>query len=92
MGHNDSTTLQPASDIDTIVAEFGDLPTLAPVALEVIRLADDDRASLEDVGRAISRDPSLAGRMLRLANSAMYAPAREVSSLERATAILGLRT
>ena len=74
------------------IAEFGDLPTLAPVAVEVLRLADDDRATLDDIGRAISRDPGLASQMLRVANSAMYGMGGEVTSLGRAATILGLRT
>ena len=54
-----------------VAAGFGDLPTLAPVAVEVLRLADDDRASLEDIAAVISRDPGLAAQLLKVANSPM---------------------
>lgn len=80
--------------IDTaeVVAGFGDLPTLAPVAVEVLRLADDDRASLEDIADVISRDPGLAAQLLKVANSPMYGMGGDVASLGRAASILGLRT
>ena len=44
----------PATDValldpGEVAASFGVLPTLAPVAVELLRLADDDRASLEDI-------------------------------------------
>ena len=75
-----------------VAAGFGDLPTLAPVAVEVLRLADDDRASLEDIADVISRDPGLAAQLLKVANSPMYGMGGDVASLGRAASILGLRT
>lgn len=87
-----STTEIAPIDVGEVVARFGDLPTLAPVAVEVLRLADDDRASLEDIGDVIARDPGLASQMLRVANSPTYGMAAEITSLARAAAVLGLRT
>ena len=88
-----SVTEQPAFlDIQETVAGFGDLPTLAPVALEVLRLADDDRATLDDVADAIGRDPAIASQLLKIVNSPMYGMGGSVASLKRATSILGLRT
>ncbi len=67
----------PATDVvvldpGEVAASFGVLPTLAPVAAELLRLADDERASLEDIARVIGRDPALASQLLRVANSAMF--------------------
>ncbi len=81
-----------AIDVDAVIARFGDLPTLAPIAMEVLRLADDERATLEDIAGVISRDPGLAAQLLRVANSPMYGMGGEVSSLARAATVLGLRT
>jgi diguanylate cyclase (GGDEF)-like protein len=79
-------------DMDAVIARFGDLPTLAPIAMEVLRLAEDERATLDDIAAVISRDPGLASQLLRVANSPMYGMGGEVSSLARAAAVLGLRT
>lgn len=79
-------------DIATIAAGFGDLPTLAPVAMKVLQLADDDRASLEDIADVIRTDPGLSGQLLRVANSPMYGMGGEITAISRAAAVLGLRT
>ncbi|MDO8107701.1 diguanylate cyclase [Isoptericola sp. b441] len=87
----------PAAEVGLLdpgqVAEsFGVLPTLAPVAAQLLRLADDERASLDDIARVISRDPALAAQLLRVANSALFGMATTTTSLTRAASILGLRT
>ena len=87
----------PATDVAVldpgeVAGAFGVLPTLAPVAAELLRLADDERASLEDIARVIGRDPALAGQLLRVANSAMFGMGGRTTSLARAASILGLRT
>ncbi len=81
-----------AVDAAEVAASFGDLPTLAPVAAQLVSLADDDHASLEDIGRVIGRDPALAGQLLRVANSAVYGMGGRTTSLTRAASVLGLRT
>ncbi len=86
------TTEVAVLDPGEVAASFGVLPTLAPVALELLRLADDDRASLEDIAALIARDPGLASQMLRVANSAVFGMGGKTTSLARAASILGLRT
>ncbi len=90
------TTVEPATeallDLDTVVAETDDIGTLAPVAMEVIRLVEDENSSMSDLSKAIMADPALSTRLLQLANSAQYAQAQEVTSLERAASLIGLNT
>lgn len=81
-----------AVSMEAVIARFGDLPTLAPVAVEVIRLADDDNASLADIASAISADPGLTIRLLRLANSGAYNRGNEVTNLNTAAGLLGIHT
>ncbi len=81
-----------ALDPAEVAAAVGDLPTLAPVAVEVLRLADDNHASLEEIAAVIGRDPALAGQILRVANSAVYGMGGKTAGLARAASVLGLRT
>ncbi len=81
-----------APPITEVVGALEDLPTLAPVAMQVIRLADDEVASLNDLVDVISRDPGLTARLLRVANSATYGQIRQVTNLNRATSLLGSHT
>ncbi|MEL7154959.1 MAG: diguanylate cyclase [Actinomycetota bacterium] len=78
--------------LDDVVDGFDDLGTLAPVAMEVIRLVEDDRSSMADLAKAIMVDPALSARLLKLANSAQYGQTQEVTSLERAASLIGLNT
>jgi putative nucleotidyltransferase with HDIG domain len=53
--------------------------------------ADGGYTSLAEISKTISRDQGLTVRILSLANSAFYGLQAEVSSVERAVAMLGLK-
>ncbi len=89
---SDTAVSTEGISIDQVVGRFGDLPTLAPVAVEVIRLAEDDDASVRDIADVISNDPGLSIRLLRLANSASYSRGKEVTNLNTAAGLLGIHT
>ena len=48
------------------------LPSLPAVALEVVRLSKQEWVALDDLAQVISRDPALALKLLKLANSPLY--------------------
>ena len=81
-----------SSGLDGVVARFGDLGTLAPVASELIAIVDKEDASIADIASVIGRDPGLTKRILSTANSGMYAQSGGVATIERAITVLGLRT
>jgi len=68
-------------------------PRLPEVAQELLRLSQDQRASINEFVDLLQRDQLLAGRVLQVANSPFYSPTRhaEVGSLHRAVVRLGLR-
>jgi HD-like signal output (HDOD) protein len=68
------------------------LPSLPTAALEVLRVCQDPDAEIDDLAAALTLDPVLASRVLRLANSAAYRRRNEVTSLQRAAVMLGMRT
>src|SRR3954447_23245037 len=67
-----------------------DLPSLPAAALEVLRLCQEP-AELDDLARVLSHDPMLASRVLRMANSAACRRRSEVTSLQAACVMLGMR-
>ena len=80
------------SPIDAdIVGSLGTLPTPPFVAMEIIRLTRDPESSANDLADVLSNDPVLATRILQVANSPAYGLAREVTTVDRATALLGLK-
>lgn len=66
------------------------LPTPCGVALRIIELAQDPEIDIARVARTISLDPALTTRVLRTANSPLYAQRRRCANLHQAMVVLGL--
>ena len=66
------------------------LPLLPRTATEVLRIANDPNADLQDLAQLIECDQSLAGNVLRVANSAAFGASR-FNSLQDAIARLGMQ-
>ena len=65
-------------------------PTPPPVAMQVLQLAQDPEIELGRVADAVSADPAIAAKVMRIANSAMYARRRQSTNLRQALITLGL--
>ena len=68
------------------------LPSIPAVALEIVRLTEDENCTLDEFAAVLSRDPALSGKVLRMANSSLFNLNSPVSTLQRATMVLGMRT
>lgn len=66
------------------------LPTLPEVAHTLVSTLNDEDVPFEKVRSAISRDPALTAKLLRLANSARFGLPRQVVSLDDAITMTGL--
>lgn len=67
------------------------LPILRSTRELVVRLADDSRASMKDVGRALHQDPVMALAVVRMANARDQKRLRnELTTLDQAAMMLGL--
>ncbi len=66
------------------------LPSPPVVALRVIELAQDPDVDIGKISDAISTDPALAAKVLRAANSPIYALRRKTETLRQAITLLGL--
>ncbi len=80
------------TDFRTVVSTIKDLPPMPAVAVKVLELLNDPNVNYEKLGTAISSDPAVSARMLKVANSAFYSMKREIKTLEHAIAIVGERT
>lgn len=67
----------------------GQLPSPKGVALAIMELSRRDDTRADEIARVVQTDPALAGRLLRLANSAAYT-GRPVASIPEAVLRLGL--
>ncbi len=66
-------------------------PSPPAIAQQIIALARDPNTDISQVATAISRDPALAAKLLRVANSALYSRQRKSTNLRQALIVLGLQ-
>ncbi|MEM7081988.1 MAG: GGDEF domain-containing protein [Pseudomonadota bacterium] len=66
------------------------LPTPPAVASSVIALAQKPEVAMADLAEAITCDPSLTSKVMRVANSPMYAQRRQCGNLQQALVVLGI--
>src|SRR5262245_17360655 len=60
------------------------------VAMKILQLNARPDAQLKDYATIVKTDPALSGRLLKLANSAMFAQRKAVTTIDRACLLLGL--
>ncbi len=65
-------------------------PTPPGVATHIIELAQDPDIEMGKVAAAVSMDPALTTKILRIANSPLYAQRRKSENLRQALVVLGL--
>lgn len=68
-----------------------EVPMLPKVAGNVVRLTQDPDSEAADLSKLIQSDQSLAGNVMRVANSATYSPNNSMVSLQQAIARLGMK-
>lgn len=66
------------------------LPSPPSVAARVIELGEDPEVSVNAVAEAISLDPAMTTKILRIANSPLYARHRKIDNLRQAIMLFGL--
>ena len=72
------------------LAALSALPPFPPVLNRLIATMGDQAASLQEIAKIIQADPVIAGQVLQVANSALYARCATVASIPRAVALLGV--
>ena len=78
---------------DELKARFealGTFPSPPRIAQEILALARNPDASITDLCGVLSKDPALATKVLRMANSPLYARRRRSQNLRQALTVIGL--
>ncbi len=73
-----------------LVSQSLDVPMLPEVASKVVTLSQDSDSDASMLSKLIQSDQSLAGHVMRVANSAAYSPNGTLVSLQQAIARLGM--
>lgn len=67
-----------------------ELPRLPTVATEILELSRRPNTRIEDIASLLEREPLLAAKVLKLANSALYGASSQVTTLKQALIRMGL--
>jgi HD-like signal output (HDOD) protein len=84
--------LAAGKDWREIVAWVGDLPPMPTVAGRAISLVEDPDCTATELTKILSTDAALAARVLKIANSAMFARQREITTLSQAIMVIGFKS
>ncbi len=94
------STDTPGGDIITAISDLLqeridqhdlEVPLLPEVAGKVVRLTQDPESEAADLAKLIQSDQTLAGQVMRVANSAAYSPSNSMVSLQQAITRLGMK-
>jgi diguanylate cyclase (GGDEF)-like protein len=66
------------------------LPSAPAVAIKIINLCRQDDTGIPEIATVLARDPALAAKVLKTANSALYGVRFPVTTLERAISMMGI--
>jgi len=75
--------------IDDVAAGRVELPTIPHVVQRLIAVLRDPDVDTRRIGEALSRDPVLSAKVLRVANSAFFGGQRSMASIDAAIAMIG---
>jgi len=70
----------------------GDLPPMPIVATKVLQLVESGKAEAAEIAKAISADPAVSARVLKISNSTFYGCRRKIQTLSEAVVVLGHNT
>jgi HD-like signal output (HDOD) protein len=80
------------NDLKKVIMTTGDLPPMPVVATKVLQLVESGKADASEISKAISSDPAVSARVLKISNSTFYGCRRKIQTLAEAVVVLGHNT
>ena len=80
-----------SSGVDSQLISLDDLPSMPAASVRIVGLCDNAEVQVGELAEAISMDPALSARILRMANSAAFNRGNEVRTIERSMMLMGIR-
>lgn len=77
-------------EIQKLINGLKEIPAMPNVVMQAINLVKDPNASVKDLANIISYDQSLSAKVLTLVNSAYYGFSQQITSINRALALIGM--
>ncbi|WP_321369112.1 HDOD domain-containing protein [uncultured Desulfuromusa sp.] len=76
-------------DFESITKSMGELPASPIVATKLLELLRKPDLKIKELANAVSLDPVISARLLRIANSAFYQLVKQVNTVDRAIIVVG---
>ncbi len=76
---------------ENLIKKFKKTKTLPHIVTRLAQLINDETSTLQDFEEVIRQDPTLVARLLTLVNSSFFGMSRNVDSISRAVALLGMK-
>jgi HD-like signal output (HDOD) protein/CheY-like chemotaxis protein len=76
--------------LEKMLAEAASVPAIRPAVQQVLRLTERAESSIQTIANAVRQDQALSLRILRMANSSLYAHGERVDSVAKAISRIGL--
>ncbi len=74
-------------------ASIKEIPIMPQVATKILRMQEESlEISFKELESIVLLDPALTAKILKVANSALYARQREITNLQQAITLLGFKT
>jgi HD-like signal output (HDOD) protein len=90
---NQNEKTEFASSVKKRIKQTKDLPPLPEVAHELLRLRNNPNASVNDLVKVVSKDPSLSVKVVRYAQAALFGFGDRITSINQAiTVVMGYDT
>lgn len=99
---SETTTTQPAEPLEEPLEEHDEtaallagieaMTTRRPVAAQIVAVTSSERSDARMLAQVLMGDARLAGRVMKLANSAHFGMSGRVNSLQFAIAVVGFQT
>ncbi len=77
------------TDFESITKNMGELPPSPIVATKLLELLRKPDLKIQELANAVSLDPVISARLMRMANSVFYQQMKQVRSVERAIIVVG---
>ncbi|MCB1307267.1 MAG: HDOD domain-containing protein [Leptospiraceae bacterium] len=87
---NQMDATQIKAQIDAALADIDKLPSMPMIASRLTTMASNPDVDIKALAEEISHDPAITAAIIRLSNSAYYAPSRPIRSVQEAIMTLGL--
>jgi HD-like signal output (HDOD) protein len=82
----------PTFDLERVLASIDTMAAQRPVAAQIVSVANSDDTDARQLSRILAGDVALAGRVMKLANSAYFGMRGRVTSLQFAVTVVGFTT